>query len=54
MNFVTQSRARPLREIATTLGISERRAFSIVTDLAKAGYVVQARDGRRNRYESKR
>jgi hypothetical protein len=40
-----------LRDIAETLGISERRAFGIVTDLADAGYVVKARDGRRNRYE---
>jgi hypothetical protein len=40
-----------LRDIAATLGITERRAFGIVTDLADAGYVVKARDGRRNRYE---
>jgi hypothetical protein len=40
-----------LRDIAATLGISERRAFGIVTDLADAGYVVKARDGRRNRYK---
>jgi hypothetical protein len=40
-----------LRDIAATLDISERRAFGIVTDLAEAGYVVKARDGRRNRYE---
>jgi hypothetical protein len=40
-----------LRDIAATLGISERRAFGIITDLTDAGYVVKARDGRRNRYE---
>jgi Winged helix DNA-binding domain len=40
-----------LRDIAATLNISERRAFGIVTDLATAGYLVKARDGRRNRYE---
>jgi MarR family protein len=40
-----------LRDIADTLGISERRAFGIVTDLVDAGYLVKARDGRRNRYE---
>lgn len=39
-----------LRDIATTLGITERRAFGIVTDLTEAGYVVKERDGRRNRY----
>jgi DNA-binding IclR family transcriptional regulator len=40
-----------LRDIAATLGITERRAFSIVTDLTEAGYVVKDKDGRRNRYE---
>jgi DNA-binding IclR family transcriptional regulator len=40
-----------LREIATTLNISERRAYTIVSDLADAGYVVKVRDGRRNRYQ---
>jgi hypothetical protein len=40
-----------LRDIAATLDISERRAFGIVTDLTTAGYIVKARDGRRNRYE---
>src|ERR1700690_425004 len=39
-----------LREIAAVLGVSERRAFGIVTDLTKAGYVVKEKDGRRNRY----
>jgi DNA-binding transcriptional regulator PaaX len=40
-----------LRDIAATLGITERSAFAIVDDLAAAGYVVKERDGRRNRYE---
>jgi DNA-binding IscR family transcriptional regulator len=39
-----------LREIAAALGITERSAFSIVSDLTKAGYVVKDKDGRRNRY----
>jgi hypothetical protein len=39
-----------LRDIAAGLGITERRAFGIVTDLANAGYVVKEKDGRRNRY----
>jgi DNA-binding IclR family transcriptional regulator len=39
-----------LREIAEVIGISERRAFGIVTDLAAAGYIVKERDGRRSRY----
>jgi DNA-binding IclR family transcriptional regulator len=40
-----------LRDIATTLGITERTAHGIVADLADAGYVVKDRDGRRNRYQ---
>jgi DNA-binding IclR family transcriptional regulator len=39
-----------LRDIATSLRITERSAFGIVTDLAAAGYVVKHKDGRRNRY----
>ena len=39
-----------LRDIAATLGITERRAHGIITDLAVAGYVVKEKDGRRNRY----
>ena len=40
-----------LRDIAASLGITERSAYGIVTDLAVAGYVVKHKDGRRNRYE---
>jgi MarR family len=40
-----------LRDIAASLGITERRAHSIVTGLAETGYVVRRKDGRRNRYE---
>jgi DNA-binding transcriptional ArsR family regulator len=39
-----------LRDIAAALGITERTAFGIVTDLTEAGYVVKEKDGRRNRY----
>src|ERR1039458_2413542 len=40
-----------LRDIATTVGITERSAYGIVTDLTTAGYVVKHKDGRRNRYQ---
>ena len=40
-----------LRDIAAELGITERSAHTIVTDLATAGYVVKHKDGRRNRYQ---
>ena len=40
-----------LRDIAASLGITERRAHGIVTDLTVAGYLIKTKDGRRNRYE---
>ena len=40
-----------LRDIAAELGITERSAYGIVTDLADAGYIVKQKDGRRNRYQ---
>jgi hypothetical protein len=40
-----------LRDIAADLGITERSAHAIVADLAKAGYVVKQKEGRRNRYQ---
>ncbi|HEX4863322.1 MAG TPA: winged helix DNA-binding protein [Acidimicrobiales bacterium] len=42
-----------LRDIATTVGITERSAYAIVADLAAAGYVVKDShtDGRRNCYQ---
>jgi len=43
-----------LRDIAASLGITERSAYAIVTELAAAGYIVKDRNGRRNRYEIQR
>jgi DNA-binding IclR family transcriptional regulator len=40
-----------LRDIAATVGITERAAQRIVTDLVEAGYVERTRIGRRNRYK---
>jgi MarR family len=40
-----------LRDIAASVGITERSAHGIVTDLAEAGYLVKQKDGRRNRYQ---
>jgi DNA-binding Lrp family transcriptional regulator len=39
-----------LRDIAETVGITERAAQRIVSDLVDAGYVSRRREGRRNRY----
>ena len=40
-----------LRDIAARMGVTERTAYGIVTDLTEAGYVVKHKDGRRNRYQ---
>ena len=40
-----------LRDIAATVGITERTAHGIITDLTAAGYTVKQKDGRRNRYQ---
>ena len=40
-----------LRDIAARVGITERSAYGIVTDLNEAGYVIKQKDGRRNRYQ---
>jgi DNA-binding MarR family transcriptional regulator len=40
-----------IRDIATTVGITERAAAAIVGDLVEGGYLTKTREGRRNRYE---
>ena len=40
-----------LRDIAASLGITERRAHDIVNDLTQGGYVIKEKEGRRNRYQ---
>ena len=40
-----------LRDIAARVGVTERTAYGIVTDMTEAGYVVKHKDGRRNRYQ---
>lgn len=49
--FIANDPGVRLRDIAESLGITERSAYGIVADLATAGYVTKNRDGRRNRYE---
>lgn len=39
-----------LREIGDHVGITERTAYNIVTELAAAGYISRERRGRRNHY----
>ena len=39
-----------LRDVASTVNITERRAFAIVDDLIVGGYVAKQKEGRRNLY----
>lgn len=39
------------RDIAAQVGITERAAQGIISDLVEAGFVTRTREGRRNRYE---
>ncbi|QYC42413.1 MarR family protein [Nonomuraea coxensis DSM 45129] len=39
-----------VRDIAAAIGITERAAQNIVTDLERAGYITRTRVGRRTRY----
>jgi DNA-binding IclR family transcriptional regulator len=39
-----------LRDVAVTVGITERTAAQIVSELEQVGYLTKTRDGRRNQY----
>src|SRR6201995_2516743 len=47
---IARDRDARMRDIAASVGITERSAFGIVSDLAAAGYIVKEKGGRRNRY----
>jgi DNA-binding IclR family transcriptional regulator len=40
-----------LRDIAASVGITERSTYGIVTDLTAVGYAVKQQRRRRNRYQ---
>jgi len=40
-----------LRDIAARTGITGPTAYSIITDLTEAEYVIKHKDGRRDRYQ---
>ncbi len=47
---IAQNRRSTAREIAATIGITERAVQRILDDLEAAGYLSRARDGRQNVY----
>jgi hypothetical protein len=42
-----------LRDVATAIGITERAAHRIVSELVSEGYLLRERRGRRNHYQVK-
>lgn len=48
--YIAHDPASRLIDLAESVGVTERTAFGIVSDLVEAGYVVKEKDGRRNRY----
>ncbi|MBJ7347182.1 MAG: winged helix-turn-helix transcriptional regulator [Thermoleophilaceae bacterium] len=48
--FLTRTPDARVRDIAEAIGITERAAQRIISDLVEAGYVTRTRDGRRNKY----
>jgi predicted transcriptional regulator len=50
---VSQDSGIRLRDIAAAVGITERSAHKILSELVEEGYVLRERHGRRNRYKIK-
>jgi len=48
---ISQDECLTTRELANTLGITERSVIRIIKDLETAGYIIKHRIGRTNRYE---
>jgi DNA-binding Lrp family transcriptional regulator len=51
LECIASNPAARLRDIAATVGVTERTVAAIVSDLEDAGYVTKTRVGRNNRYE---
>jgi len=47
---ISQDPAIRVREIADAVGITERSAHTVLSELVEEGYVLRERHGRRNRY----
>src|SRR6478672_8573195 len=50
---VSQDSGIRLRDIAAAVGITERSAHKVLSELVEEGYVLRERHGRRNRYKVK-
>jgi hypothetical protein len=50
---ISQDPGIRLRDIAAAVGITERGAHKVLSELVEEGYVLRERHGRRNRYKVK-
>ena len=50
LSYVAEHHRITSREIASALGITERRVQRIIADLEQAGYIAKTRSGRHNTY----
>ena len=50
---IAQDSGIRLRDIGESIGITERAAHRIITELSAAGYITRTRNGRRNQYTVK-
>src|SRR3954470_6284670 len=51
LTWIAEDPSGRLRDIAATVGITERAVGQIVSELEQAGYLTKTRVGRRNEYE---
>lgn len=51
MICLTRNSKQPLREVASSVGITERAVLRIVAELEESGYLKRHRNGRQNTYE---
>jgi len=49
--YVARDPGARVREIADAVGITERTAQGILSDLVDSGYLRRTKEGRRNRYD---
>jgi Sugar-specific transcriptional regulator TrmB len=49
--YIAEDPEARLRDIAANLDITERSVYRVINEMADAGYLVKAREGRRNRYQ---
>ena len=50
---ISQDSGIRLRDIAAAVGVTERTAHKVLSELVEEGYVLRERHGRRNRYKVK-